>query len=72
MPIEFLTMTYDQIIKHFGSQAAAARSLGVSQPSVWGWKDGIPIERQIDIEIKTEGKLKADLPNSIRRQSVTT
>lgn len=63
-------MTYEQVLKHFGSQAAAARALGVSQPSVWGWqKAGIPIERQIDIEIKTEGKLRADLPKTIRKQA---
>jgi hypothetical protein len=62
-------MNYEQIIEFFGSQAEAARKLQVAQPSVWGWKTGIPLERQIDIEIKTEGKLKADLPKSIRKQA---
>ena len=62
-------MNYEQVIEFFGSQAEAARQLGVAQPSVWGWKNGIPIERQIDVEIKTGGKLKADLPKSIRKQA---
>lgn len=62
-------MNYEQVIEFFGSQAEAARQLGVAQPSVWGWKNGIPLERQIDVEIKTGGKLKADLPKSIRKQA---
>jgi len=62
-------MDYEQVIEFFGSQAEAARKLGVAQPSVWGWKEGgITLDRQVDIEIKTDGKLKADLPKSIRKQ----
>mgnify|MGYP000868803193 CR=1 FL=1 len=52
-------MTYDELIGHFGSQAAAARALGVKQPSVWAWRNGIPYLRQLDIEQKTGGALKA-------------
>ena len=63
-------MNYDQVIELFGTQAEAARKLQVAQPSVWAWqKTGIPLERQIDIEIKTGGTLKADLPKSIRKQA---
>lgn len=56
-------MTYQDVIAHFGSQGAAARALGLKQPSVWAWKvNGIPELRQLDIERKTNGKLKADAP----------
>ena len=53
-------MTYADLIAHFGSQAAAARALELSQPSVYGWKDSsIPYDRQCQIEITTDGALKA-------------
>ncbi len=68
--LKIRAMTYDQVIEHFGSQADAARGLGLSQPSVWAWKTaGIPIERQIDIEVKTKGALRADLPAAVRRKT---
>jgi len=55
-------MTPSQVVKHFGGQRAAARELEVTQPSVWGWvRDRkIPYLRQLDIERRTNGKLKAD------------
>jgi hypothetical protein len=65
-------MRYDDVINFYGSQAAAARALSVAQPSVWGWKDsGIPIERQIQIELATGGQLKADIPPEIRQPRKT-
>jgi hypothetical protein len=54
-------MTYQELIDHFKTQAAAARALDIKQPSIAGWKDsGIPTPRQYQIEIITGGKLKAD------------
>lgn len=54
-------MTYEQLIEHFGSQAAAARAFSVSQPSVWEWqKNGIPEDRQLEAQKITGGALKAD------------
>lgn len=54
-------MTHNDIIKHFGSQAVAARKLGVTRAavSIWG-KRGIPSGRQILIQYQTRGKLRAD------------
>jgi len=53
-------MDYAQLIKHFGSQAQAARALGLKPPSVSEWKKtGIPLPRQAQYEILTRGKLKA-------------
>jgi len=55
-------MTPAQVIKFFGGVGAAARALGIKQPSVsvWRRKGRIPRLRQLDIEKKTDGKLKAD------------
>jgi DNA-binding transcriptional regulator YdaS (Cro superfamily) len=61
-------MTYDQLIKHYGTQAAAAQALGLSQPSVWAWKDRtIPYDRQCQIQVATNGKLKAKLEDDGRK-----
>lgn len=54
-------MKIDQVIKHFGSQVAAAEALGVQQPTISNWKTRgrIPHIQQIRIEHLTGGKLKA-------------
>lgn len=55
------TMTYDEVIKHFGSQTKAARAIGVKPPSVCLWrKSGIPFERQCHIQLLTGGALRAE------------
>lgn len=54
-------MTYDELIDYFGSQGKAAHALGLSQPSVWAWKEsGVPPLRQIQAEELSRGKIKAD------------
>jgi hypothetical protein len=46
-------MTYDDIIKHFGTQVEAAKWLGLGQSTIAGWKrDGIPELRQLWLEKK--------------------
>lgn len=54
-------MKIDQVIKHFGSQVAAAEALGVQQPTISNWKTRgrIPHIQQLRIEHLTKGKLKA-------------
>ena len=60
VPIIF-PMTYADLIKHFGSQAEISRALKLAQPSVWQWQhDGVPEQRQYQIEVLTDGALKAD------------
>lgn len=59
---KLVAMTYDQSIKFFGTQSEMARALGVEPPSVYEWKNGIPLVRQYQIELATKGKLKADVP----------
>ena len=52
-------MTKDEAISHFGSQAALARALGITQPTICGWGDFPPFERQQQIERVSGGQLKA-------------
>lgn len=53
-------MTYENIVKHFKSQAEAARSLGIPQTTISAWATRpIPYSRQVHIQYATGGKLKA-------------
>ena len=54
-------MKFDQIVKHFGSQVAAASAIGCTQPTLSNWKKrgSIPQLQQLRIEMITLGKLKA-------------
>lgn len=52
-------MTYAQLIKHYGSPAKVAAALHIQAPSVYGWREGIPFLRQIQIERETDGELRA-------------
>ena len=56
-------MTPEQAIEHFGSQSELARQLGCGRATVSQWKQVfgfIPKGRQYEIEVLTDGKLKAD------------
>lgn len=54
-------MTFAQLMKHFGTQTAVAKKLGVSQPCVANWaKRGIPPLQQIKLNKVTDGALKVD------------
>lgn len=65
-------MTYDDLIKHYGTQTAAGEALGqlgegdgkgIRQSSVSEWKEkGVPLYRQAQYEVLTRGRLKADRP----------
>jgi DNA-binding transcriptional regulator YdaS (Cro superfamily) len=53
-------MTYSDLVQHYGSQAAAARALGLAQPSIHEWQQTtIPYDRQCQIQIATGGRLLA-------------
>ena len=53
-------MTYNQIVKYFGSVAAAARKLDYTRAGIYHWRDnGIPIRTQQWIETRTRGVMKA-------------
>lgn len=54
-------MTFEQVIKHFGTEYATAKKLGFSKQAVNKWKTrGITSRTQEFIQLKTRGKLKAE------------
>lgn len=57
-------MSPQEAIEYFGTQNALAAALGVTQPTISGWKTTgqIPVPRQFQLEVVTEGKLKAERP----------
>jgi DNA-binding transcriptional regulator YdaS (Cro superfamily) len=59
-------MTKQQAIDHYGSAANLARALGISRGAVTNWGDKIPPSRQWEIEVLTEGALRAERPNGQR------
>lgn len=61
-------MTFDQLCQHFGNANKAAAALDMHRQRVYRWKAGIPLGAQIDVELKTAGALKADIPIELRRR----
>ena len=61
-------MTYDDLIAHYGTPAAAAAARNIDRQRVHGWKkrDRIPTDDQIEYEVATKGALKADIPAAVR------
>lgn len=53
-------MTADDVIKHFGSLRRAAIALDVWPQTIYAWGDKVPPLRQYQIEVLTDGALKAD------------
>ena len=63
-------MTPDQVIKHFGGEQAAAEALECTRQIVNYWRNQghIPLKTQAFIQVKTNGKLRADLNGSKQAQ----
>ena len=57
-------MTKQQAIAYYGSATKLAQALSVSKTAVSLWSDVIPIGRQYQIEVITNGRLKADREQS--------
>ncbi len=57
-------MTPAEALAHFGSKAEIARVVGVQPPSVIEWFDNneIPEGRQYQLELASNGLLRADKP----------
>lgn len=53
-------MTRAEAIEHFGSVSALADKLGITTQAIYDWGDKVPTLRQFQLQIMTEGKLKAD------------
>ena len=55
-------MTHQDLVGHFGNASKAAKALGYSRQAVSQWKDrGIPFEAQYRIQMRTKGRLRADI-----------
>ena len=68
--INYYSMNYDQIIEHYGSAEKAGAALGLTRQGVFRWKScPIPLEKQVEIEVDTQGALRAELPEFIRKQA---
>ena len=67
MRLEFMPMTFQEVLDHFGSQANIARAMNTSLGVVWAWKDKdrIPLGRQFQIQVLTGGKLRADPAHAV-------
>lgn len=53
-------MKTSEAIEHYGTQTAVAAALGIDQSSVSEWKEYPPDRRQVQLEMLTGGKLKAE------------
>jgi len=53
-------MTTDEIIRHYKTQEAVAKALGITQSAVSQWDERPPMLRQYQIQVVTRGELRAD------------
>jgi hypothetical protein len=53
-------MTTEQALKHFKTQQALADALGIKQSSVAEWGEYPPPLRQVQLEMLTSKKLRAE------------
>jgi hypothetical protein len=53
-------VTTNEAIQFFGSLKKLADALGIWPQVIYRWGDRPPMARQYEIEVKTEGKLRAD------------
>lgn len=57
-------MTPNDLLEYYGTKAEIARAIGVKQPSITEWFNGgeVPEDRQYQIELATNGALRASKP----------
>ena len=61
--------TFTDAVRFFGTQKKLAEACGVTTPAVALWKrDGIPVTRMYQIEILTNGAIKAGKPKAKRQR----
>jgi len=52
-------MQTKEAVKHFGSQTAVGKALGITKGAVSNWKGTVPLLRAYQLQEISEGKLKA-------------
>ena len=70
LPVDTARMTYEQLVGHYRGLTKAAQALGLKRQTVhaWGIRKHIPSRWQIEIEGKTDGRLRAD--SAARREAL--
>ena len=53
-------MNTQEAVAHYGGVKKLADALGVWPQVVYAWGEKPPMSRQYELEVKTEGQLKAD------------
>jgi hypothetical protein len=53
-------MKTQEAIDHYGSTKKLADALGIWPQVIYKWGETPPMGRQYELEVKTEGELKAD------------
>lgn len=53
-------MTTEEAINYFGNVKKLADELGIWPHVIYRWGDTPPMARQYELEVKSNGKLKAD------------
>ena len=54
-------MTTNEVILYFGDVRKLARALDTSTNAIYQWGDTPPLSRQYELEVKTNGELKAEV-----------
>lgn len=63
-------MTVDDLKLFYGTQERAAEAITVSKQAVSLWaRKGIPLDYQVQWEVASQGRLKADLPAIVRESA---
>ena len=65
-------MTLNQVYKYFGSVRAVFKHLDIARANWYYWeeKNGIPYDRQLELEKISKGKLKAKWNHSTEAHSL--
>ena len=59
-------MKTQEVIRHFGSQAAVARALGITSSAVNQWKEVVPLATAARLEKITGGELVLDVDQYVK------
>lgn len=59
-------MKTSEAIEHFGGLKKLADAIGVWPQVIYQWGDSPPMSRQYELEVRTNGVLKADVQEKIR------
>jgi len=61
-------MLTKDVVAHFKTKVAVAKALGISKQAINEWGEEVPIGRQYQLEVVTEGVLRADRPDHHQSQ----